>query len=120
VGFRFQREYVPGFAAIAHQPIVPEHAWRAVPDPVAFANPDPVATGPFTEVRLFRGQVYELGRNPRYWQLGKPAVEAIRLPAFPANDQANLALADGELDWAANYVPAVERVFVRRDPAHHH
>ena len=119
VRFRFQRPYAQGLATIAHQPIVPAHIWREVSDPVAFTNPAPVATGPFTEVRVFRSQVYELGRNPHYWQPGKPAVEAIRLPAFPGNDQANMALVDGELDWAANYVPAVERVFVRRDPEHH-
>jgi peptide/nickel transport system substrate-binding protein len=117
--FRFSRDYAPGLAALAHQPIVPEHAWRGVGDPVTYTNPEPVATGPYTQVRVFRSQVYELGRNPRYWQPGKPAVEAIRMPAFPGNDAANLALVDGELDWAANYVPAVERVFVRRDPEHH-
>lgn len=120
VRFTFKRVYVPGLAWLAHQPLVPKHAWSSVEDPVAFTNPTPIATGPFTEVRLFQNQVYELGRNPRYWQPGKPAVEAIRLPAFPGNDQANLALVDGELDWAANYVPAVDRVFVRKDPAHHH
>ncbi len=118
--FRFKRVYVPALPWVAHQPIVPRHVWQGIEDPVAFTNPTPVATGPFTEVRLFQNQVYELGRNPRYWQPGKPAVEALRLPAFPSNDQANLALVDGELDWAANYVPAVDRVFVRRDPAHHH
>jgi peptide/nickel transport system substrate-binding protein len=118
--FRFKRPYVPALAWIAHQPIVPKHAWASVDDPVAFTNPTPIATGPFTEVRLFQNQVYELGKNPRYWQPGKPGLEAIRLPAFPGNDQANLALVDGELDWAANYVPAVERVFVRKDEKHHH
>ncbi len=117
--FRFQRVYVPGFEWIAHQPIVPAHAWSAVADPVTFTNPAPVATGPFTEVRMFTPQVYELGRNPHYWQPGKPAVDALRLPAFPGNDPANLALVDGELDWAGNYVPAIERVYVRRDPDHH-
>lgn len=120
VVFAFKRPFVPGLPLIAHQPIVPKHVWSAIADPVSFTNPDPVATGPFTEVRLFQNQVYELGRNPRYWQPGKPAVEALRLPAFPGNDQANLALVGGELDWAANYVPAIDRVFVRRDPAHHH
>ncbi len=118
--FKFKRVYVPGLPWIAHQPLVPKHAWASIEDPVAFTNPNPVATGPFTEVRLFQNQVYELGKNPHYWQPGKPAIEAIRLPAFPGNDQANLALVDGELDWAANYVPAVERVFVRKDPTHHH
>jgi peptide/nickel transport system substrate-binding protein len=118
--FRFSRVLVPRFSTLAHLPLVPKHTWSAVADPVTFTNPTPVATGPFTEVRLFQNQVYELGRNPHYWQPGKPAVEAIRLPAFPGNDQANLALVDGELDWAANYVPAVERVFVRKNPVDHH
>jgi len=50
--------------------------WRHVADPLAFTNPNPVGTGPFTEVRVFRNQVWELGKNPRYWQPGKPAVDA--------------------------------------------
>ena len=120
VRFRLARPFGPGLAVLAHQPIVPRHIWAQVADPVTFANPDPVATGPFTQVRRFDPQVYELGRNPRYWQPGRPAVEALRLPALPGNDAANLALVDGELDWAGNYVPAVERVYVRRDPVHHH
>lgn len=118
--FHFARPFVPGFSALAHQPLVPQHAWAQVEDPVTFVNPNPVGTGPFTEVRLFHPQVYELGKNPRYWQPGQPRVDALRLPAFPGNDQANLALVDGELDWAANYVPAIDRVFLKKDRVHHH
>ena len=117
--FRFQRLYVPGFGRIVGQVIVPEHVWKDVEDPVAFANEEPVATGPFTEVRLFRSQVYELGSNPYYWQEGKPAVEALRFPALPSNDRANLALVFDEVDWAGNFVPAIDRVFVERSPETH-
>lgn len=120
VRFSFARVFLPGLDDLAPQPIVPEHVWSQVADPVAFTNASPVGTGPFTEVRLFNDQVFELGRNPYYWQTGKPQVEAIRMPAFPSNDRANLALAFGEVDWAANFVPAVDRVFDRRDAAHHH
>jgi len=119
VDFRFQRLFVPGFGEVVAQIIVPEHIWADLEDPVAFANPDPVATGPFTEVRLFRNQVYELGRNPYYWQEGKPAVEALRFPAYPSNDRANLALVFDEADWAGNFVPAIDRVFVSRSPETH-
>ena len=119
IDFRFQRLYVPGFGEIVAQLIVPEHIWSELEDPVAFPNEDPVATGPFTEVRLFRNQVYELGRNPHYWQEGKPAVEALRFPAFPSNDRANLALVFDEADWAGNFVPAIDRVFVERSPETH-
>ncbi|WP_164015261.1 ABC transporter substrate-binding protein [Pyxidicoccus trucidator] len=119
VAFHFSRIYIPGFAELAHQPLVPRHVWEKVADPVTFTNPEPVATGPFTEVRVFRNQVYELGRNPHYWQPGKPAVDALRFLAFPTNDQANLALVEGEVDWAGNFVPAVDRTFVSKDPQHH-
>jgi peptide/nickel transport system substrate-binding protein len=119
VDFLFQRVFVPGFDEVAAQQIVPEHGWRNVLDPVTFANENPIATGPFTEVRVFQNQVYELGRNPRYWQAGLPRVEALRCPAYPANDRANLALVFDEVDWAGNFVPAIDRVFVGRDAAHH-
>lgn len=120
VEMRFSRVFVPGMDALLHQPIVPRHIWEKVSDPVTFTNPEPVGTGPFTEVRAFRNQVYELGRNPRYWQPGKPAVTGLRFLAFPGNDQANLALVEGSVDWSANFVPAIDRTFVARDPEDNH
>ena len=119
VDFRFQRVFIPGADEIAPQQIVPEHVWVSIKDPVVFANENPVATGPFTEVRTFQNQVYELGRNPHYWQPGIPKLQALRCPAFPGNDRANLALVFDEVDWAGNFVPAIERVFVNRRPADH-
>jgi peptide/nickel transport system substrate-binding protein len=119
VEIAFARPFVPGLADIVHQPIVPEHIWRRIAEPTTFANPSPVATGPFTEVLAFRDQVYELGRNPYYWQSGKPKVRTIRFLAYPSNDQANLALVEGDVDWAGNFVPAVDRTFVARDREHH-
>jgi peptide/nickel transport system substrate-binding protein len=119
VDFFFQRVFIPGFDELAAQQIVPEHVWRDVDDPVAFPNENPVATGPFTEVRFFRNQVYELGRNPRYWQEGLPKFEALRFPAYPSNDRANLALVFDEVDWAGNFIPAIDRVYVGRQTEHH-
>ncbi len=120
VEFRFKRVFIPGFDEVAAQQIVPEHIWSSVADPVAYPNETPVATGPFTEVRVFRNQIYELGRNPRYWQKGLPRFDAIRFLAYPSNDRANLALVFDEVDWAGNFIPAVDRVFVARDARHHH
>ncbi len=117
--FEFDRPYMPGFEDIAGVPIVAQHIWQKVEDPLAYANPDPVGTGPFTEVLRFTRQVFELGKNPHYWQPGKPKVDVLRFPAFIGNDQANLALVTGEIDWGGNFVPAIERTFVERDPEHH-
>jgi peptide/nickel transport system substrate-binding protein len=119
VEFVFPRVFIPGFDEIAAQQIVPEHVWKDVKDPVTFANPDPVATGPFTQVRTFRDQVYEIGKNPHYWQPGRPRVEALRFPAYPSNDRANLALVFDEADWAGNFIPAIDRVYVARRPDAH-
>lgn len=120
VRFDFSRTFIPGFGTLSHQPIVPEHVWSEVDDPLTFTNPNPVGTGPFTEIRTFQNQMYEVARNPHYWQEGRPAVEALRFLAYPSNDQANLALVEGSVDWAGNFVPAVERTFVARDPEHFH
>jgi peptide/nickel transport system substrate-binding protein len=114
------RPFTPGLVLIAHQTIVAEHIWSKVADPLSFTNPNPVGTGPFTEIKTFRNQVWQLDRNPHYWQPGKPKLQGLRMVAYPSNDQANLALVEGEVDWAGNFVPAVERTFVARDPQHHH
>lgn len=120
VRFEFSRIYVPGIDAIAGQAIVPEHIWKDIEDPVKFTNPKPVATGPFTEIIRFDHQIWELGQNPYYWQEGKPAVDRLRFPAFPTNEQGTIALINGEVDWAGNFIPAIDRVFVGRDPENHH
>ena len=117
--FHFKAPFTPGLEFVAGQPIVPKHIWDSIENPVTFANPNPVATGPFTEVLRFQDQVYELGKNPRYWQPGLPKIERIQCPSLPGNDAANLALVSGEIDWAGNFVPAIERIFVERDPEHH-
>ncbi|XXV15275.1 ABC transporter substrate-binding protein [Sorangium sp. So ce1182] len=120
VEFIFKEAFVPGLSYIGHQPIVPEHKWKDVADPVTFTNETPVATGPFTEVKTFQNQIYELGKNPHYWQKGKPAVEGLRFPAYPGNDQANLALINGEVDWAGNFVPDIDKTYVSKDPQNNH
>jgi peptide/nickel transport system substrate-binding protein len=114
------KAHTPALEAVGQQAIVPEHLWRSIKDPVAFANEKPVATGPFTEVTFFAPQVYEVGRNPRYWQPGVPALRALRFRAYAANEQVILALLRGELDWAGSFIPAIKRVYQARDPENHH
>jgi peptide/nickel transport system substrate-binding protein len=114
------KPHTPSLEEIAQQAIVPQHRWRDVADPVSFANPDPVATGPFTEVTFFQPQVYQVGRNPRYWQAGQPALQGLRFRAYAGNEQVLLALLHDELDWAGSFVPAIRRVYQARDPQHHH
>ena len=116
----FNRVYVPGFGAIAEQVIIPKHIWKELEDPLKFSNPNPVGTGPFTEVLRFNSQVWELGKNPNYWQPGKPHIEKLTFPTHSNNEQTTLSLLSGKLDWAGAFIPAIERIFVDKDPEHHH
>lgn len=119
VEFTFKRTYTPGLAVIGTQPIVPEHKWKDVAQPASFDDPNPVATGPFTEVRRFEPTVYELGRNPKYWQGGKPAVAALKVPLYRSNDEIVQALGKGELDWASLFLADIEGGWVAKNPARH-
>ena len=120
VEVNFKRVYVPGFGAIAEQIIIPKHVWSELEDPLKFSNPNPVATGPFTEVLRFNSQVWELGKNPNYWQQGKPHIEKLIFPTFSNNEQITLALLSGKLDWAGAFIPAIDRIFVDKNPQHYH
>jgi peptide/nickel transport system substrate-binding protein len=117
VVFTFNKVYVPGLYDIIYQVIVPEHTWKAVSDPVKFANENPVGTGPFTQVSTFQAQVYQLDRNPHYWQADKLTVPAIRCQAYATNDQMNLMLQNNQLDWTAGGFPNIDSVYVAKDPA---
>jgi peptide/nickel transport system substrate-binding protein len=119
VEFVLKRAYTPGLVAIGHQPIVAGHKWKDVADPASFDDPSPVGTGPFTEIRRFEPTVYELDRNRRYWQSGKPAVQTIRVPLYRSNEEVVRALGAGELDWASLFLPDIEKGWVAKDPSHH-
>ncbi len=120
VRFTFVRPYVPGLYYIGHQPIVPAHVWRDVKDPLTFSNPEPVATGPFVKVSSFQGQSYRVERNPDYWQPDAPKIEALQFLAFASNEQTNLAVINGEVDWAGNFMPAIDRIYVGKNPRDNH
>jgi peptide/nickel transport system substrate-binding protein len=120
VVFTFSKLFTVGLYDIATQVIVPEHIWGSIEDPVLFTNENPVATGPFTEVPVFQNQIYEVHRNPNYWQEGKPYIQGFRMPAYPGNDQANLATINGENDWAGNFIPDIQKTYVDLDPENNH
>ncbi|MFI5184668.1 MAG: ABC transporter substrate-binding protein [Vicinamibacteria bacterium] len=118
VEFTLKRAYTPGLVYVGQQPIVSEHKWKDIAQPATFEDPSPVGTGPFTEIRRFEPTVYEIGRNPHYWQAGKPAVEVLRVPLYGSNDEIVKALVAGTLDWASLFLPDIEKGYVAKDPTH--
>lgn len=52
---------------LVQTPIVPKHIWSKIDKPEAFANENPVGSGPFTEVDTFTSNLYVQCQNPNYW-----------------------------------------------------
>ncbi|MDI2126077.1 ABC transporter substrate-binding protein [Yinghuangia seranimata] len=113
---------VPAFTQLAFVGltyIVPKHIWQSVQDPATYTFENPVGTGPFM-LDTWSPQGYLLKKNPNYWQPGKPKIDGLRYVVYNSNVSANLALAQGELDWAANFVNNIDKEYVAKDPANHH
>jgi peptide/nickel transport system substrate-binding protein len=97
--------------------IVPEHIWANV-NPVKFADANPVGTGPYL-VKSFSAQNLTLTRNPHYWN-GTPPVAQLNYPAYDTASSSNLALSQGTVNWAGNYIPDIEKTYISDDPTYRH
>lgn len=118
VTFAFNRPYTPGLYELGIQAIVPKHIWEGVDDPAKFQNPEPVGSGPFTEVTNFSAQSFDLLRNPNYWQEDKADYAGIRVIAYGANDAANLAAINGDIDFGLGFIQDIQSTYVDVDPEH--
>lgn len=98
--------------------IVPKHTWSSV-DPVTYTNDNPVVTGPYT-LKSFSPQIYVLGKNPHYWQPGKPSINELRYPSYASNTSADLLLSSGQVDWTGLFIADINKTFVQRDATHNH
>jgi peptide/nickel transport system substrate-binding protein len=117
VTFTFKAPDVPFAATIAQTPIVPQHVWSSIPNPVTYTNAHPVGTGPFT-LGSFAPTQYTLTKNPLYWDASKIAPSSVVFPAQATNQSTNqLEVSSGQFDWSYTYLPDVKATYVDRDPA---
>lgn len=119
VVFKFNRVHTPGFYDLIAQQIVPEHIWKNVADPVTDTNLAPVGTGPYTEVVSMQDQVYQVDRNPNYWQPGQPYVKGLRMPAFSGNDTAAAMMVSGDSEWSGQFFNNVDEAVLANNPEAH-
>jgi peptide/nickel transport system substrate-binding protein len=119
VKFSFSQPFSPALGEVGQQVITPKHIWSKVPNPVTYTNPDPVGTGPFTQITSFAPQAYVLGKNPHYWQPGKPYFAGIRYPAYSPQSE-NEAVVQGTVDWGDAYIPDVQTTYADKNPADFH
>jgi peptide/nickel transport system substrate-binding protein len=100
--------------------IVPEHTWSKAENLTTFTNPNPVGSGPMTDVKYVRAQQMQLCRNVNYYLEGRPYIDCITYRSYNDNSQVQPALMKGEIDWGSNFIADVENTFVKADPENHH
>jgi peptide/nickel transport system substrate-binding protein len=117
VVINFSRSVYTLLYFIANTPMLPENVWSKV-NPATYPDNKPIGTGPY-EMSVFTSQGMTLTRNPHYWG-GVPPVAKVEFPAYSSNTSANLALEQGQLDWAGNFVQNIQTAFVGKNPSTNH
>jgi peptide/nickel transport system substrate-binding protein len=116
----FKAPSVPYFYYIADQvPIVPEHIWSKISNPVTYADSNPIATGAYV-VQPCTAQNITYVANPHYWQAGEPKIAKVLYPAFTSNDPANTYLATGQAQWGSQFIPNIQAVYSSKSPDNHY
>ncbi len=114
VVFDFSKSAVPYFYYVADQvPIVPEHIWSKIKNPVTDPISKPVGTGGY-ELASCTPQNIKWTANPNYWQKGLPTVKTLNMPAFLSNNTANEYLAQGDSAYGAQFIPDIKSYFVAK------
>ncbi|HTU76491.1 MAG TPA: ABC transporter substrate-binding protein [Trebonia sp.] len=115
----FKTPAVPYFYYIADQiPIVPEHVWSSISNPVSYADSSPIGTGAYT-VQPCTPQNITYVANPHYWQPGEPKIAKVLYPAFTSNDPANTYLATGQAQWGSQFIPNIQAFYSSKSPNNH-
>jgi peptide/nickel transport system substrate-binding protein len=115
----FKTAATPYFYYIADQiPIIPQHIWSTIKDPVGYADSDPIGTGLYV-VQPCTPQNITYKPNTHYWQPGLPKVKTVDYPAFTSNDAANNYLATGQAQWGAQYIPNISKYYLDKSSDFH-
>jgi peptide/nickel transport system substrate-binding protein len=97
--------------------IVPQHIWSKV-NPVTFADPNPVGTGPYM-LDKFSPQGFTLKENPLYWDKSAVHVPEISYPSYAQNFNVDPPLESGQIDLAGNDIPNVQNVYLGKSSDNH-
>jgi len=120
VTFNFKGSAVPYFYYIAAQtPIVPQHVWASIKDPVTYKDTSPVGSGPF-KMKSCSPQVIKYEKNSGYWQKGKPTISNVYYPAFTSNEPANQQLASGKAQWGSQFIPNINSYYLNKSADNHY
>ncbi len=116
----FSTPALPYFYYVAGQtPIVPEHIWSSIKNPVTYNDANPVGTGAYT-IKACTPENITYTANKHYWQPGEPKIAEVLYPAFTSNTPANTELADGTAQWGNQFIPSIQRFYADKSPDNHY
>jgi peptide/nickel transport system substrate-binding protein len=95
--------------------ILPQHIWSKISNPTTTLNKNPVGSGAYT-VKSVTGEALTVKANPNYYMPGLPKVKSYRFLYFNGNQAANLAIENGQVDWANTYIPNIDKVYKSKNP----
>jgi len=120
VVFNFKTGAVPYFYYIADEtPIVPEHIWASIKNPVTYLDKTPVGTGPYTMSACSSANI-QYKKNPNYWQPGLPKIETVNFPSYLNNNTANADLKNGTDQWGSQFMPSIKSYYIDANPKYYH
>jgi peptide/nickel transport system substrate-binding protein len=109
----FAKPEVANLFFILQTQIVPEHIWASVSNPVTYADPNPVGTGPYV-LNHFSPQGFTMTINPYYYAKSSLHVPEIDFPAYAANANLLPPVANGTIDWGGISIPGVESNYLTK------
>jgi peptide/nickel transport system substrate-binding protein len=92
--------------------IVPKHLLEGKDIANSEFNRKPVGTGPFVVKEWVSGSHVQLGRNPDYWEAGKPTLDEVLVRIIPGTAAQRAALQRQEADLLL-HVPTADVAFVK-------
>jgi peptide/nickel transport system substrate-binding protein len=98
-----------------HIYMLPQHVWSTVKKPATWLNPHPVGTGAYMVAKV-TPQLLSLTARPHYYMPGMPKVKTYNFEYFSGNQTVDTAIENGQLGWAAAFVPNVKRLYVAKNP----
>jgi peptide/nickel transport system substrate-binding protein len=120
VVFDFKTAAVPYFYYIADEtPIVPQHIWSTIANPVTYLDQHPIGTGPFTMSSCSAANI-QYKKNPNYWQPGLPKIETVNFPSYLSNNSANADLKNGTDQWGSQFIPNIQAYYINSNPKYNH
>ncbi len=104
------------FYAADQTPIIPEHIWSTIKNPVTYNDNHPVGTGAYT-VGGCTPENIKYVANKHYYLPGEPKIATVDYPAFLSNNAANSELASGQAQWGNQFIPSIQTFYADKNPA---